>query len=110
MFHNMYIFLIQPGKLKLSFEVLSLNYKGLDDTIEHDLEILASSDKRKAFVKEIEKREPKKLEPSLFQQMLSNVFPNNYQELPEKKLNLLTYKVKRSQVLGSNPARGKFTN
>ena len=41
--------------------------------------------KRKEFIKAIEKREPKKLEPSLFQQMLSNVFPYHYEESDDEE-------------------------
>ena len=65
------------GKYKYICEMMSLNYKGLDQSFEFEFEVKKNSEKRKEQLKQIKTREVKKIEPSYFQQILSNVVPIN---------------------------------
>ena len=73
------------GKHKCTCEMMSLNYKGLDQSFEFEFEVKKNSDKRKEQLKQIKTREVKKIEPSYFQQILSNVVPINDDDEEEEE-------------------------
>ena len=65
----------EPGTFKFTCELSPLNYKGLDIILPFEVHVVKASELRKEHLKQIEKREIKKIEPSYFQQMLSQVIP-----------------------------------
>lgn len=73
------------GMYSFQAELFSFNYKSYDLIKPFCMRILPSSEKRRAFIENIEKKEVKKLEPSLFQQMLSQVFPIQDDEEEEEE-------------------------
>ena len=73
-----HIFIYQPheaGKIKLLCDMISLSYKGVNISKEFEYEVKKSSEKRELHLKDIEKREIKKIEPSFTQRMLSGLVP-----------------------------------
>ena len=65
----------EVGKFKFTCELISLNYKGLNQTFDFEVNVVKNSDKRKDHLQQIQKREVKKIEPSYFQQLLNQVIP-----------------------------------
>ena len=65
----------EEKKYKLVCDLMSFDYKGVNVSKEVEVDVKKNSEKRKAHLKDIEKREIKKIEPSYFQQMLSNFVP-----------------------------------
>ena len=65
----------EPGKFKITCDMISLDYKGVNISKEFEINVQKTSDKRKEHLKDIEKRQIKKIEPSYFQQILSSVVP-----------------------------------
>ena len=63
------------GTFKFTCELCPLNYKGLDIVIPFEVNVVKASEGRKEHLKQIAKREIKKIEPSYFQQMLNQVIP-----------------------------------
>ena len=73
-----HIFYFQPneeGKIKILCDMISLDFKGVNVSKEFEINVVKKSDKRSEHLKEIEKRQIKKIEPSFMQQLLSNVVP-----------------------------------
>ena len=60
---------------KVICDLISLDYKGVNVSKDFEINVCKTSEKRKAHLKEIEKRQIKKIEPSYFQQLLSTVMP-----------------------------------
>ena len=65
----------EEKKYKIVCDLMSFSYKGVNLSKEIEVDVKKNSEKRKAHLKEIEKREVKKIEPSYFQQMLSSFVP-----------------------------------
>ena len=63
------------GKFKFTCELIPLNYKGLNQTFNFEVNVVKNSEKRKEHLQQIQKREVKKIEPSYFQQLLNQVIP-----------------------------------
>ena len=63
------------GLFKLSLEMISLSFKGLDKTEKIEINVVKTSDKRKEQYTQISKREVKKIEPSFFQKMVGQLLP-----------------------------------
>ena len=83
-----HIFYFQPkeaGKIKLLCDIISLDFKGVNVSEEFEINVLKISDKRKEHLKDIEKRQIKKIEPSYFQQLLSSVVPINNDDDEEEE-------------------------
>ena len=83
-----HIFYFQPkeaGKIKLLCDIISLDFKGVNVSEEFEMNVLKISDKRKEHLKDIEKRQIKKIEPSYFQQLLSSVVPINNDDDEEEE-------------------------
>ena len=73
--HTFYQRFLEPGKIKVICDMISLDYKGVNVTKEFEIKVCKNSEKRKEHYKDIEKRQIKKIEPSYFQQILSSVVP-----------------------------------
>ena len=73
--HTFYQRFIEPRKIKVLCDMISLDYKGVNVAKEFEINICKNSEKRKEHLKDIEKRQIKKIEPSYFQQILSSVVP-----------------------------------
>ena len=65
----------EPKNYKVICDLISLDYKGVNVSKDFEINVRKTSEKRKAHLKEIEKRQIKKIEPSYFQQLLSTVMP-----------------------------------
>ena len=65
----------EVGKIKITCDMISLDYKGVNVSKEFEINVLKTSEKRKEHLDDIEKRKIKKIEPSYFQQLLSSVVP-----------------------------------
>jgi hypothetical protein len=65
----------EPGKFNITCDMISLDYKGVNISKEFEVNVQKTSEKRKEHLKDIEKRQIKKIEPSYFQQILSSVVP-----------------------------------
>jgi hypothetical protein len=65
----------EANHYKVLCDMISLDYKGINIKKEIDINVCKKSEKRNAHLKEIEKRQVKKIEPSYFQQLLSSVVP-----------------------------------
>ena len=65
----------EPGKLKIMCDMISLDFKGVNVSKEFEINVVKNSEKRKEHMKQIEKRQVKKIEPSYFQQMISSMVP-----------------------------------
>jgi hypothetical protein len=65
----------EPGQFKITCDMISLDYKGVNISKEFEINVQKTSEKRKEHLKDIEKRQIKKIEPSYFQQILSSVVP-----------------------------------
>ena len=65
----------EAGKYKITCDMASLDYKGIDQSKDFEIVINKTSEKRKEHYKQIEKREVKKIEPSYFQKLMSSVMP-----------------------------------
>ena len=73
-----HIFYFQPneeGKIKILCDMISLDYKGVNASNELEINVVKKSEKRTNHLKDIEKRQIKKIEPSFMQQLLSSVVP-----------------------------------
>ena len=73
-----HIFYFQPneeGKIKILCDMISLDYKGVNASQELEINVVKKSEKRTNHLKDIEKRQIKKIEPSFMQQLLSSVVP-----------------------------------
>ena len=66
---------LEPKNYKVNCDLISLDYKGVNVSKDFEINVCKTSEKRKAHLKEIEKRRIKKIEPSYFQQLLSTVMP-----------------------------------
>ena len=66
---------LEPKNYKVNCDLISLDYKGVNVSKDFEINVCKTSEKRKAHLKEIEKRQIKKIEPSYFQQLLSTVMP-----------------------------------
>ncbi len=55
--------------------MISLDFKGVNISKEFEINVVKKSEKRAEHLKDIEKRQIKKIEPSFMQQLLSNVVP-----------------------------------
>ena len=75
----------EPGKIKLVCDMISLDYKGVNISKEFEINVTKTSEKRKAHLKDIEKRQVKKIEPSYFQQILGSVVPLGGDEEEEEE-------------------------
>jgi len=75
----------EAGLFKFKVEFNSFNYRGLDTVQDLEINILQNSEKRKEFIRAIEKREVKKLEPSLFQQMINSMLPVQEEDEEEEE-------------------------
>lgn len=76
----------QAGSYKFKMEVYPFSIKGLDYSEDIEFEVKESSDVRKKTIEDIENREKKlKIEPSLFQQMLSSVVPIQEEDQDEEE-------------------------
>ncbi|MCQ2816945.1 MAG: DnaJ domain-containing protein, partial [archaeon] len=76
---------MDPNLYKYVLEIIPLTYKGMDKKIDLEFNVVNSSEKRKAHLAEIKKREVKKIEPSFFQSMLNQVVPINNDEDEEEE-------------------------
>ena len=65
----------EPKTFKLTCDLISLDYKGINVSKDFEIKVCKNSEKRKEHYKDIEKRQVKKIEPSYFQQLLSSVVP-----------------------------------
>ena len=65
----------EPKTFKITCDLISLDYKGINVTKDFEIKVCKNSEKRKEHYKDIEKRQVKKIEPSYFQQLLSSVVP-----------------------------------
>ena len=73
-----HIFYFQPneeGKIKILCDMISLDYKRVNASQELEINVVKKSEKRTNHLKDIEKRQIKKIEPSFMQQLLSSVVP-----------------------------------
>ena len=75
----------EVGKLKITCDMISLDYKGVNISKEFEINVLKTSEKRKEHLDDIEKRKIKKIEPSYFQQLLSSVVPVGNDEEEEEE-------------------------
>jgi hypothetical protein len=75
----------EPGKFKITCDMISLDYKGVNISKEFEVNVQKTSEKRKEHLKDIEKRQIKKIEPSYFQQLLSSVVPINNDDDEEEE-------------------------
>lgn len=76
----------QAGNYKFKMEVYPFSIKGLDYSEDIEFVVKESSEERKKKIDEIENREKKlKIEPSLFQQMLSSVVPIQEEDQDEEE-------------------------
>lgn len=73
------------GVNKYTCEIVSLNYKGIDQVIPLEVNVMKSSEKRQEHLKEIQKREIKKIEPSYFQKMLNQLVPLQNEDEDEEE-------------------------
>ena len=83
-----HIFYFQPnevGKIKFICDMVSLDFKGVNATKEFEINVVKTSDKRKEHLKEIEKRQVKKIEPSFMHTLLSNIVPMGNDEDEEEE-------------------------
>jgi hypothetical protein len=76
---------VKEGKFKYMCEMMSLNYKGLDQSFEFEFEVKKNSDKRKEQLKQIKSREVKKIENSYLQQLFSQFVLNNGEDEEEEE-------------------------
>ena len=65
----------EPKVFKITCDLISLDYKGINVSKDFEIKVCKNSEKRKEHYKDIEKRQVKKIEPSYFQQLLSSVVP-----------------------------------
>ena len=65
--------------------MMSLNYKGLDQSFEFEFEVKKNSDKRKEQLKQIKSREVKKIEATYFQKLLNQVVGINAEDDEEEE-------------------------
>ena len=65
----------EPKVFKITCDLISLDYKGINISKDFEIKVCKTSEKRKEHYKDIEKRQVKKIEPSYFQQLLSSVVP-----------------------------------
>lgn len=84
-YHEFKYMIREVGFYKFKAELVSMNYKGLDVSFPFEFVSKKESTNRVEFIKSIEKREPKKLEPSYFQQMINEVFPVEDEEEEEEE-------------------------
>ena len=66
----------EPGKLKIICDMISLDFKGVNISKEFEINVVKNSEKRKEHMKDIEKRQVKKIEPSFLQQVISSMVSN----------------------------------
>ena len=86
--NTVHTFNFQPnetGKIKITCDMISLDYKGVNISKEFEIDVRKTSEKRKEHLDEIEKRKVKKIEPSYFQQLLSSVVPMGNDEDEEEE-------------------------
>jgi len=86
--NTVHTFNFQPnevGKIKVTCDMISLDYKGVNISKEFEINVLKTSEKRKVHLDDIEKRKVKKIEPSYFQQLLSSVVPMGNDEEEEEE-------------------------
>jgi hypothetical protein len=76
---------VKEGKFKYMCEMMSLNYKGLDQSFEFEFEVKKNSDKRKEQLKQIKSREVKKIEATYFQKLLNQVVGINAEDDEEEE-------------------------
>ena len=75
----------REGNFKYICEMMSLNYKGLDQSFEFEFEVKKNSDKRKEQLKQIKSREVKKIEATYFQKLLNQVVGINAEDDEEEE-------------------------
>ena len=73
--HTFYFQPSEEGKIKILCDMISLDFKGVNISKEFEINVVKKSEKRAEHLKDIEKRQIKKIEPSFMQQLLSNVVP-----------------------------------
>jgi translocation protein SEC63 len=86
--NTVHTFNFQPnetGKIKITCDMISLDYKGVNISKEFEIDVRKTSEKRKEHLDDIEKRKVKKIEPSYFQQLLSSVVPMGNDEDEEEE-------------------------
>ena len=86
--NTVHTFNFQPnetGKIKITCDMISLDYKGVNISKEFEIDVRKTSEKRKEHLDDIEKRKVKKIEPSYFQQLLSSVVPMGNDEEEEEE-------------------------
>ena len=65
----------EPKKIKVTCDIISLDYKGINISKDFEINVCKTSEKRKEHYKDLEKRQIKKIEPSYFQTLLNGVLP-----------------------------------
>ena len=93
--NTVHTFNFQPnetGKIKITCDMISLDYKGVNISKEFEIDVRKTSEKRKEHLDDIEKRKVKKIEPSYFQQLLSSVVPMGNDEDEEEEEEEEDYK------------------
>jgi len=86
--NTVHTFNFQPnetGKIKITCDMISLDYKGVNISKDFEIDVRKTSEKRKEHLDDIEKRKVKKIEPSYFQQLLSSVVPMGNDEEEEEE-------------------------
>ena len=86
--NTVHTFNFQPnetGKIKITCDMISLDYKGVNISKDFEIDVRKTSEKRKEHLDDIEKRKVKKIEPSYFQQLLSSVVPMGNDEDEEEE-------------------------
>ena len=73
--HTFYFQPSEEGKIKILCDMISLDFKGVNISKEFEINVVKKSEKRAEHLKDIEKRQIKKIEPSFMQQLLSNIVP-----------------------------------